>query len=133
MRSFAQLIDQVIGGVIRSVSVSNDIDLSTAGLRTLTDANSDVEEGAGLQFITDNGHYTGFRIPTLRETYLSPEGELDLTDPDIVDIVGAVLGSFDLDPDTGVLSDVFVDARDEDIEAIVWAREKFLSTRGSRK
>ncbi len=133
VQGLAFVVDKIIGGVIRSVSLSNQVDLTAVGLRTTPDANTDVEEGASLQFITDGNHYTGFRIPTLEEAFLSAEGELDTTDPEVADVIGAILGTYDLDPDAGVVQNVFVDSRDEDIVSLVWARETFLSNRGSRR
>lgn len=133
-QGFASILDQAIRGVIRSISVSSEVDLP-GGIGLNPDADSDVEEGAKFQFLTDGGHYTNFRIPTFDEDLLLENGDVDETDGVVDTIIEATLGTYDFDPDpfpTNVVDDCLTDTRDEDIVSFVWGRENFISSRGSR-
>lgn len=135
-RAFAQIVNNVITGAIRSVNMTNSVEIDDLGLKVSPSANSDIEEGGYLQFITSGGHYTGFRLPTLNESYIDPDGSVDVLDPEIALIVSSVATGIDVNLDPILETwenNAFSDARDEDIVALSFARDKFLSTRGSRK
>lgn len=122
----ATLLDAVTKGRILDVSIGIKVDISALSLKGSATSDSDVEEGARLQFNTAVDSLTGFRIPTFDEDFLlSGTKVVDLEDTDIADLV-------DFFVDGHTLSAVTVQPSDErgaDIEAIVSARESFQSSR----
>jgi len=129
-RGMAGLIDAAIRGVVRAISMSLGVTLPS-GLRTTPLSGSDVEEGARFQFITEGGYYTGFRIPTFDEAYINADGSVDTTDANVQPIIQGMLGDLDFDPAVQIVTGLMTDARGDDVGAVSFARESFLSSRGS--
>lgn len=127
----AKLIDPLITGAFRRIGVALSIDFSAAGLTAVAADDSDVEEGARFQFVTDGGFYTGMRIPTFDEQFIVTGGtEVDTDPAAVAAFVTAMTAGIDL---TGVGGSGTIepsDQRDDDIAALSYAREQFLSSRG---
>lgn len=123
----AKLINPLIGGAITRIGIAFTVALP-AGLRASPLANSDVEEGARFQFSTTNGFFSGMRIPTFLESFITAgTKDVDLTDTDVAAFVAAMRDGIDL---TGVGGSGTVqpsDSRDEDLAALSTAREQFIS------
>lgn len=126
-QQLALLIDPLITGAITRVGISKSVPLP-GGLTAAAAANSDVEEGARFQFRTVNGFYSAMRLATFDEANIQAGSRaVDLTAAaafttamvDGIDITG-VGGSGTIQP---------CDQRDEDLTALEFAREQFLSSR----
>ncbi|MCZ7544890.1 MAG: hypothetical protein M5R40_15810 [Anaerolineae bacterium] len=129
-QQIALLIDPLILGAITRVGVTADVELPV-GLAASASANSDVEEGARFQFRTENGFYTGLRLPTFDESLIvAGTRGVDLTDTDVAAFVAAMEDGIDTSGYGGTDTVEPCDARDEDIVSLEFAREQFLSSRG---
>lgn len=128
-QQLATLINNVITGAIVRIGITLQV-TPPGGLRVAAAANSDVEEGARFQYRTQNGFYSGLRIPTFDESLIAT-GSRD------VNVAGAVatfstamISGIDTSGagGTGVIQPC--DKRGEDLVALEFAREQFLSSRG---
>jgi hypothetical protein len=127
----ASLIDTLIEGAITRIGIVYQVDLP-AGIKASANANSDVEEGARFQFRTANGFFSGCRLATFGESRIvAGSKEVDTVDTDVAAFVTAMVTGIDLSGvgGSGVIQPS--DARDEDLTALEFAREQFLSSRGS--
>jgi hypothetical protein len=126
----AQLIDPLIRGVIVRIGIGFLLDLAgVTGIKTAALSGADVEEGARFGFI-GGGFPTGLRLPTFDEAYIIPTtDQVDLTDTDVAAFVTAMVSGIDLSGagGTGTLSPTT--NREEDITALSYAVESFLSSR----
>lgn len=125
----ALLINPLITGVITRIGIAWTIALP-AGLRAAPVAGSDIEEGGKFQFRTVNNFYTRSRIPTFDEAKIvAGTNEIDQTDADVAAFVTAMVGGLDLSLEGGSADVQPSDSRDEDIVALDFARENFVSSR----
>ncbi|MFQ3645667.1 MAG: hypothetical protein SNJ83_10680 [Aggregatilineales bacterium] len=123
----AQLINPLIGGAIRKINITYSVGLPS-GLRTTPETNSDVEEGARFQFLTENGFYTGMRVPTFSEAALVANStEVDQTNTNVQAFVNALVSGVALTDPAALVP--CVDKRNEDITSLSFAREQFQSSR----
>lgn len=126
--AWADAIDNIIGGVIRSAVAILGVDISALTNNVAT-SSSDVEEIASFQFQTENGIPVEVNIPGILETLVVNEsGNLDLTAPQVADFValmedGITVSSTLVEP---------CDVGNDDITGLVYARERFRNS-GSRK
>lgn len=126
----ALLINNIITGAITRIGIALMIDLPS-GLRATPLTTSDVEEGARFQFRTNQGHYTSLRIPTFSEGKIVPGSrQVDLTDGQVAAFVTGMVNGIDIDPTAGTDIVQPSDKRNEDIVALVSAKEQFMSSRG---
>lgn len=126
-QDFAGLIDAVITGAISRIGLAFIVDLP-GGLTAVPAATSDVEEGAKFQFATDGGFYTGFRVPTFDETFISAGSrDVNTAAGAVASLIAATTAG--LTTAAGVVEPS--DKREDDIAALTFAREQFLSSRGS--
>jgi hypothetical protein len=126
----AKLIDPLINGRITRIGVGFTISLPGT-LGTVSDADSDVEEGAKFQFQTAGGNFTGFRIPTFDEQFiLSGTQNVDLAAAGVAALRQALITGINLTGVGGSGTIAPSDSRDEDITALAFAREMFQSSRG---
>ena len=129
-QEMASLIDPLITGAITRIGITQEVALPS-GLSASTAANSDVEEGAKFQFRTNGGFYTSLRLATFDEANIVAGGrEVDQTDADVAAFITAMTTGIDL---TGAGGSGVVqpsDHRDDDVTALDFARELFLSSRG---
>lgn len=122
-----QLINAITRGAIRKINIAYNVPLPT-GLRAEPEANSDVEEGARFQFRTENGFYSGMRLPTFNEALLVANStEVDVTIEAVRNFVEALRDSVNLVDPVAVIP--CVDKRGEDLVALTFAREQFQSSR----
>lgn len=75
VQGYARWIDEYIGGAIIKISVSLNIALPT-GIKTIPEADSDVEETALFTFRTDNGFPVRVSFPTFKEEFIDDEGNV---------------------------------------------------------
>jgi hypothetical protein len=128
--SMASLIDPLIVGAIRRIGIAFTIDLPS-GLNASPASGADIEEGARFQFRTENGFFSSLRLPTFLETLMNPgTTQVDLTDTDVAAFVTAMTSGIDVDPGAGTTTVAPCDKRDEDLTALDFAKEQFLSSRG---
>lgn len=126
----ALLIDDMITGAITRIGIVATVDLPV-GLKATAAANSDVEEGARFQFRTANGFFSGLRLPTFDEAaIIAGTKNVDLTDADVAAFVTAMVSGLDTSGAGGSGVIVPVDKRNEDLTALEFAKEQFLSSRG---
>lgn len=127
----AKLVDGMTTGAITRVGATFNIPLPS-GIKTAPQANSDVEEGARFQFRTANGFYSGMRIPTFDESKIvTGTRAVDLTDSDVAAFVTAMTDGIDMTAAGFVgVTEEPVDKRGEDLVALEFAREQFISSRG---
>lgn len=127
----AALIDTLITGYISRIGIVYQVALP-AGIAAAAGANSDVEEGARFQFRTTNGFFSGLRLATFNEGYIVAGSKaVDTADGDVAAFVAAMTDGIDLTGAGGSGTIQPSDARDEDLTALEFAREQFLSSRGS--
>lgn len=121
-QAMAGLLNAVITGAIRRIGVVLSVALP-GGLRGGALTGSDVEEGAKFQFLTALGNYTSFRVPTFDEDLIQSNSRaVDIEDAAVAALITAMEdGIDDVEP---------CDKREEDVIALSFAREQFLSSRG---
>lgn len=125
----AKLIDPLITGRIVRIGAAFLIDLPNT-LATTADANADVEEGARFQFRTAGGYYTSMRLATFDEAFILPNSDLvDQTEAAVAAFITAIHSGLDIDATAGVTLVAATDSRGDDIVALEFAREQFLSSR----
>jgi hypothetical protein len=126
----ATLIDSMISGAIIRIGIVDSVDLP-AGIAAAPGAGSDVEEGARFQYRTANGFYSAMRLATFDESRIvAGAATVDLTDADVAAFVTAMTDGLDLSGAGGSGTIQPCDKRDEDLTALEFAREQFLSSRG---
>lgn len=131
-QALALLIDPLIKGRITKVGVGVAVNISSLiGLnQDPATIDSDVEEGARFQFLTDTGFYTGFRLPTFDEQFIVPGTDVvDVADPLVAALITAVVDTLQLAPAGGTGNTTIVDKRDASISALSSARESFQASR----
>lgn len=127
-QDMALLIDAIVNGKITHIGACYQVTLP-GGLKAAAVANSDVEEGARFSFATSGGHFTRMRLPTFKETLLSPASkDVNLTDADVAAFVNAMISGIAEPAPAQTL--IPCDSRAEDITAISTARELFVKDRG---
>lgn len=123
--NFGELIEDMISGSIIRVSLVLGVETDSFNPSPATD--SDVEEGARFQFRTSGGFYTALRIPTINESQISPGSQaVNMTMVASVAFVTAMTGGIEIAPGTFVIP---CDKRGDEITALSFAREQFLSSR----
>ena len=128
-QQMANLVDNVITGAITRIGVALSFPLPGT-LKAAPLANSDVEEGARFGFRTTNGYPTGFRVPTFDEALIaSGSKEVNTVDADVAALITAVVAGINLVPVGGTGTVGATDDRGEDIIALNFAKEQFLSSR----
>lgn len=127
----ASLINALISGAITRIGITKTISLP-AGLNAAAASGADVEEGARFQFKTENGFYSGLRLPTFAESFIvAGSKEVDIVPADVAAFVTAMTDGIDLSGAGGSGVVAPCDSRDEDLTALEFAREQFLSSRGA--
>lgn len=127
----AALIDTVIEGYISRIGIVYQVALP-GGIKSAANANSDVEEGARFQFRTVNGFFSGLRLATFSEALIvAGSKDVDTVNGDVAAFVTAMVTGIDTSGAGGSGTIQPSDARDEDLTALEFAREQFLSSRGS--
>jgi len=128
-REVAKLINPIIAGAIVRIGLVRHVSLPT-GLRATAGANSDVEEGAPFQYRPANGLFSGLRLPTFDEAnILAGTRTVNLTGA-VATFNTAMLSGVNLEPAGGTGTVQPCDKRGEDLVALEFAREQFLSSRG---
>jgi hypothetical protein len=127
--SMAPLLEAMITGAIRGISVTVSVDLPS-GLRVAPLATSDVEEGGRFIWASAGGFNTSGRIATFDEAAVVTGTRLiDTTgDADVAAFVSAMTTG--LTVNTNLVQPV--DYRGADIEALISARESFQRSRATR-
>lgn len=121
--AYAQILDTKITGAIVAISYRRQVALPV-GIKSMPEANSDVEEGGVFTWLTTGRHTTRQRIPTWDETLTNSDGSIAAED--LGDLYGLTVepieeaGSWVLHP---------TDARGADIIALVEAKEQFVRSR----
>jgi len=131
-RSIAILIEPLIKGSIVKVGVGIAVTLNALAWSddNAASVDSDVEEGARFQFLTDNGFYTGFRLPTFDEQYIVPGTDVvDTVAAPVAALITALTDQMSVVPGGGTGTVTFVDKRDITLSALSSARESFQSSR----
>jgi len=125
-QDMASLIDPITNCQIINVSIGVRVDTSALGLTGAAGATADVEEKGVFQFTTALNTYTTVNIPGISDTdVVDGSDELDTSDAEIAAFIAGMTGGLTL-TDTSTVQPT--DAREEDITAIVFARERFRSS-----
>jgi len=127
-QELAKLIDPIITGAIVRIGLSKTVAVPGT-LDTTADSGSDVEEGARFQFRTSGGFYSGMRLATFDEANISAGSRVVATNANTTAFINALVSGINL---TGVGGSGTIqpcDKRDEDLTALEFAREQFLSSR----
>lgn len=125
-REMAILIDGITRGVIINVTIGIGIDLSALSLASNAFSDADVEEKGSFQFFTETGFYTTVNIPCWDDddTVVGSDA-VDEVDIDVAAFIAAMTDGIELEDESVVEP---CDSREDDIVALVWAREKFRSS-----
>jgi len=87
VQALAPLIDTVIKGVLKRVSLNTDIDVGGLG-KTAADSTADVEEKATLLFANAEGGEYRMNIPTWDESFNATGSDaVDTADADVVALI----------------------------------------------
>ena len=120
------LIANITIGQIVNVGVAITVDID-AGWPVAPGVTSDVEEKAAWQFVAAGNWRTGVNVPTLSELLVvDGSDELDLTDADVLAFNDAMIDGILLP--VGAVTVEPTDARENDIESLVFARERFRAS-----
>lgn len=124
--AMAQLIATATTGEITRSSFCIDIDLSGATIKALASGLSDVAQRASFGFGTVlAGFRTKLRLPAFSEVKILPASDLvDQADGDVASFVAAMEGGIAVTAGTVAPSDM----RENDIDALSYAREQFRKT-----
>ena len=123
--AMAVLIDALIKGQIVNISIIASVTMSSlTGIKTVPDADSDVEEKGAFGFVTDAGFPTAVNLPTFNEDFvLAGSDVIDLADAAVIDFTEAML----LGITAGVLVQP-VDAHGDDIDLFSYGYERFQAS-----
>jgi hypothetical protein len=123
--AMAVLIDALMKGQIVNISIVVGVQLSgIVGIKTVPDADSDVEEKGAFGFITVEGFPTSVNIPTFDEAFVTAGSDvIDLADAAVIDFTEAML----LGLTAGVLVEP-VDAHGDDIDLFSYGYERFQAS-----
>lgn len=121
----AQLVDDVIDGIIVSANLGLNIDLTGLGLKSVITVINDIERKGFFSFITALGKRKRVNIPTFKQSLVNPGGN-DIDTGDVA--VSALLAGFTngLTTPGGNMSpcnDV-----ESDLTAVAVAEERFRTT-----
>ena len=132
---FAALVANIIKGAVVGIGISLSLNLSADYAGGIPAAGSDVEEKGYFQFVTENGFYTAFNVPTLDEQFvLANSNQLDTADVDVAALIAAIVTGLTVlpgDPDEVVVNPV--DSRGENIVSLATALEVFASSGRARR
>ena len=118
LAAFVVPLDAMIDGVITGVTASLGFDLPT-GIKTISEADSDREEGALFVYDTAGGFSTRQRVPTFKEAlFLSGTTQVETADLDVASFI-----SFMVDGVPAVADPC--DYRGADVTAVASALEDF--------
>lgn len=124
-QEFATLVDAVITGEI--IAISATIRIALPGALDAVAANSDVEEGAMFIMDAAGGVKSRLRVPTFDEAMMVSGSQLvDLTDADVIALVGILEDGFTTTTPTDVDT---VEYREADIETVQAAYDAFTKSR----
>jgi hypothetical protein len=125
VRELAIAIGQVIDGEIVGLGLAPTLELPNLGNGIAAD--SDVEEGVKIKLRTDQQSFVQLRIPTIKETLLDANGQLDMTNADVTALRLLLVSPEELPADwiVGVC-----DNRGADVVAWESANESFTRSRG---
>lgn len=119
-QEFGQVLANTMTGTVERIGACLDIPVNFSSLAA---PDSDVEEGAQLQFQTAGGYHTGFRIPTFDEgKILANSDVVDQTDGAVTALVNLMVGGFTTTSTQLVLP---CDSREDDIVQLTSAIEAF--------
>lgn len=128
VQQMAERVDLIIKGKVTRIGLAYKLSTSGLTLKAAPDPDSDVEEGAKFQFLTEDGNITSMRLATFDEDLIiSGTKNVDLTDGDVDDFVDAMVTGAPVVALGGVLSPC--DKRDEDIASLEFAVESFTKSR----
>lgn len=114
-------------GQIVNVGVALTVDIAGLGWPTAPGVTSDVEEKAAWQFVTAGNFYTGLQVPTLSELLVVDGSDaLDETDAAVIAFRDAMVDGILLP--VGAITVQPTDSREDDIEAMIYAREVFRAS-----
>lgn len=120
------LINNIVIGQIVSVGVALTVDLLPGWSQT-PGVTSDVEEKASWQYMAAGNWRTGTKVPTLSELLVVDGSDnLDLTDAAIIAFNDAMIDGILLP--VGAITVQPCDARENDIESLVFGREVFRAS-----
>lgn len=119
------VVNMTIGQIVNvGIAITVDIDPGWPVSPGLT---SDVEEKAAFQYMAAGNWRTGVNLPTLSELLVVDGSDaLDLTDADVIAFNDAMTDGILLP--VGAITVQPTDARENDIEALVFARERFRAS-----
>jgi len=127
--ALAPMIDSLIKGRITRVGVCATLPLPGT-LKGTADPTSDVEEGARFQFITANGYPTAMRLPTFDEQFIiAGTTEVDQTDANVSTFLQSMESGINTSGNGGAGVVEPCDKREDDIDALRFAREAFQASR----
>jgi len=123
-RAMATLVNNIVGGIVSRAGLRVAIDVS--GLTgNVVDSSSDVEDVGAFQFTTAAGRPVRVNIPGINESkVLAGSDDLDVVDADIAAFVTAMESGIAVTAGTIPPTDV----AEDDIDTLVFARERFRST-----
>lgn len=120
------LINNIIIGQIVNVGVAITVDM-LPGWAQSPGLTSDVEEKASWQYMAAGNWRTGAKVPTLSELLVVDGSDnLDLTEASIIAFNDAMIDGIDLP--VGLITVEPCDARENDIESLVFGREVFRAS-----
>lgn len=120
------IVNMTIGQIV-NVGVAVTVDIAGLGWPTAPGVTSDVEEKGAFQFITAGNFSTGVSLPTLSELLVTDGSDaLDQSDAAVIAFRDAMIDGILLP--VGAITVQPTDSREDDIEALVYARERFRAS-----
>lgn len=134
-QELATRADVVTGGVIRSISMSQDVALPS-GLKAAAQTNSDVEEGALFLYNVAGGYRTRTRIPTFLESLVASNSrQVNVGNTDVAALINLMTngGLYAVSAQSaGNVAVLPSDGRGADIIGLLSALEQFVRSRPGR-
>ncbi len=123
----AVLINNVTTCKITAVNVSAPVDISGLGLATSPGATSDIEEKGVFQYETAGGWKTSVSVPGWSDLLvLSGTDTIDIADSDVAAFNDMMIDG--ITPTTYATLVEPSDTREDDIDSLDWARERFRAS-----
>lgn len=113
LTGYAEALDNIIGGQIISISISNKLSVPST-LKSTPLAGSNVDEGVTYFVVTQNGKRATIKTPTPLTVYLNQYGYVDLTNDDVESFLGKYTSGLTTVSDGEIVEQVIKGVIDKD-------------------
>lgn len=110
---------QAINGKLTNITISHSISLPDEAIEAVMSPLADVQEQLTISVRTNGGFPSRMTIPTIKESAFLPSGEVDMNQPEVADLLIALLQPEDALPTIFTASQLS-DARGDFIGVQAW-------------